>query len=76
MVPIGFAERLRQLREAAGLTQAQLAELSGMHRQSVVKLERGENGPTWEKVIALAEALRLTPNDFLPPRPKRKRGKP
>jgi transcriptional regulator with XRE-family HTH domain len=52
-----FAEKLRHLREAAGLTQTQLAEKAGMHRQGIAKLERGEREPTWATVQALADAL-------------------
>lgn len=52
-----FGPRLRVLREAAGLTQAQLAEGAGLHPQAVVKLERGEREPAWATVLALAEAL-------------------
>jgi transcriptional regulator with XRE-family HTH domain len=70
-----FGPQLRRLREAAGLTQVQLAELAGLHTQSVVKIERSERSPNWDSVVALAEALGCTPNDFLtepepPPAPK------
>jgi transcriptional regulator with XRE-family HTH domain len=54
---ITFGHRLRELREAAGMTQIQLAERSGMHRQGIAKLELGEREPTWATVQALAAAL-------------------
>lgn len=53
----GFGPRLRELREAAGLTQSQLAEKAGLHPQGVVKLEREEREPTWATVLALADAM-------------------
>jgi transcriptional regulator with XRE-family HTH domain len=59
-----FGARLRALREAAGLTQAQLAEKAGLHAQGVVKLERGERKPAWETVLALADALGVTCQNF------------
>lgn len=65
-----FAGRLRELREARGLSQAQLAEVAGMHRFGVAKLEQGVREPAWATVIALAAALGCTPNDFLPPPPR------
>jgi transcriptional regulator with XRE-family HTH domain len=52
-----FGPRLRELREAAGWTQAQLAERAGLHAQGVVKLERGEREPAWSTLLALAAAL-------------------
>jgi len=53
----GFAGRLRELREAAGLSQAELAELAGLHRFGVAKLEQGVREPSWATVQALADAL-------------------
>ena len=52
-----FAARLRELRTAAGLTQAQLAKLAGMHLRGLTKLEQGDREPTWASVLDLAEAL-------------------
>ena len=63
--PKGFPARLREHREEQGLTLDELAEKSGLHLQSIARLERGERSPSWETVLALAEALGLTPNDFL-----------
>jgi transcriptional regulator with XRE-family HTH domain len=53
----GFANRLRQLREEAGLTQAALAERAGLHLHGLTKLEQGDREPAWSTVLALAEAL-------------------
>lgn len=52
-----FAGRLKELREAAGLTQAQLAEKIGMSLGGLRHLEQGDNRPTWDSVLALAGAL-------------------
>jgi transcriptional regulator with XRE-family HTH domain len=62
--PSGFGARLRQLREAAGLTQEQLGERAGMPYQSIAKYERGAVEPTWPNVVKLAKALGVEPNDF------------
>ena len=52
-----FAERLKELREKAGFSQAELAKRAGMHLFGVAKLEQGQREPTWATVQALAEAL-------------------
>ncbi|HZY88619.1 MAG TPA: helix-turn-helix transcriptional regulator [Gemmataceae bacterium] len=70
-----FGERLRELREAAGLSQQALADLAGMHRQGVNKLEAGDRGPTWESVQALAKALGVDCTAFQEDAPAPKKGK-
>ena len=57
MSELSFAARLRRLREAAGVSQADLADRSGMHRFGVAKLEQGLREPAWATVQALAKAL-------------------
>jgi transcriptional regulator with XRE-family HTH domain len=52
-----FAARLRQLRAAAKLTQEELAERAGIHRQTIARLELGTRKPAWDSVLALARAL-------------------
>jgi transcriptional regulator with XRE-family HTH domain len=64
--PTGFAQRLKALREAAGLTQAQLAERAGLYSFSVAKLEQGVQEPTWPTVLALAQALGVNCLAFCP----------
>jgi transcriptional regulator with XRE-family HTH domain len=52
-----FGVKLKVLREAAGLTQGQLAEQAGMHKFGIAKLEQGTREPSWDTVQALAKAL-------------------
>ncbi len=59
-----FAARLRAMREAADLTQSQLAQQSRVSRQALSKLERGEREPTWETVRQLAHALGVNVTAF------------
>ena len=55
-----FAERLRSLREAAGLTQEELAFRAGLSPSAVGALERGaRRRPYPHTVTALADALGL-----------------
>lgn len=53
------------LRKAKGLTQEQLAELSGLSQQYISGLERGRRNPTIVTLYELATALGVTPIDLL-----------
>ncbi len=53
------------LRKAAGLTQEEVAERSGLSQQYISDLERGKRNPTVESLVALARAMRVEPRDFL-----------
>jgi transcriptional regulator with XRE-family HTH domain len=58
---VTFGRRLKRLREAAGLTQEELAERAGLSRKAISMLERGErNRPYPHTVRSLAEALGLS----------------
>jgi transcriptional regulator with XRE-family HTH domain len=79
-----FAARLRELRTAAELTQQELADRAGMHRQSLTKLERAEREPSWGTVQALARALGVDctafqvedkPAEVKPAKKKKRKGK-
>jgi len=52
--------RLRELREAKGLTQAQLADLIGMSRKTVNTVENGVFVPSTIVALKLAAALGCT----------------
>jgi transcriptional regulator with XRE-family HTH domain len=47
---------LRGLREAAGLTQVQAAERSGIRSKFVSEVERGNRGLRWHTLLALLSA--------------------
>ena len=53
------ARNLRLLRQASDLTQEQLADLAGLDRNYIGKLEREENSPTVDTLEALALALQV-----------------
>lgn len=58
-------ERIRQMRDLAGLTQAQLADACGVVRPTITNIEAGRQTITAEILTALAEALNTTPNQIL-----------
>lgn len=52
-----FGTKLKQLREGMRLSQADLAFRSGLHPQSVAKLEQGSREPSFFTVKAIAAVL-------------------
>ena len=52
-----FGERLKQRRQALGLTQAQLFEQTGITAAYISFIERGRANPTLEMMVKLAEAV-------------------
>lgn len=61
---VPFGEQLWRLRVAAGLTQEELAECSGVSARSISNFERGlPHTPRRDTVGLLADALGLTPLD-------------
>lgn len=59
-----FGPRLRQLRQAAHMTGAELAEAVGTSRQLIHEMEMGRSQPTWAMVLAIAEALGCSTDAF------------
>jgi transcriptional regulator with XRE-family HTH domain len=54
-----FGRRLKTLRKAKKLNQAQLAEKTDMEAQSISNLETGHRTPSFETIRSLAEALNV-----------------
>ena len=50
-------ERVRRLRESAGLTQLALAQAANIGRVTLVRLEHGEQSPRFKTLKAVADAL-------------------
>jgi transcriptional regulator with XRE-family HTH domain len=60
-----IGQRVRGIRLANDLTQAELAKLLGTSQTALSELERGNRGLTVQQVVKLARALGVTPNDVL-----------
>lgn len=54
-----FAEKLKILRTAAGLSREQLAEATGLARGTVRDYEQGKRKPTLESAVKLAAAVNV-----------------
>jgi DNA-binding XRE family transcriptional regulator len=52
-----LGRRLRTLRLAAGLTQAELARRTGIHRPNIARVEAGRHTPSLETLARLAQAI-------------------
>jgi transcriptional regulator with XRE-family HTH domain len=59
-----FAERLKQLREQAGLTQASLAQASGLSLGIIRDYEQGKKEPALRSAFKLAEVLGISVEVF------------
>lgn len=74
-MPSNFGEKLKAIRKAAKLTQAQLAERAGCKQAAISMWEAGERDPGWSEVQALALALGVDCTAFTDA-PEPKPGKP
>jgi transcriptional regulator with XRE-family HTH domain len=56
---------LRKAREAAGLTQQQLADAARLHRTYISLLERDKKSPTLDVLFRLCRSLGIAPSKFV-----------
>lgn len=67
-----FGDRMRELREAAGLTQAALAEKLGVPQSAISQWEGGRHAPPVTSVPDLAKALGVEAGELFKPATKAK----
>ena len=58
----GFGSAVRQLRDARGWSQEELADHSGLNRSFVGEIERGEVTVSLSTVTKLAQAFEMMPS--------------
>jgi len=57
--------RLKQLRATREMSQADLAERSGISREYIARLETGHHDPSVSTLVTLAKALKVKPGKLL-----------
>jgi DNA-binding XRE family transcriptional regulator len=62
---VRLGARLRELRVAAGLTQAELARRTGIHRPNIARVEAGRHTPSLETLARLASAIGVSTTTVL-----------
>lgn len=60
-----FAVRVKTLRDERGLTQTQLAKAAGLSAAFLSRLMKGEREMTFEYVVAIASALKVTVGELV-----------
>lgn len=55
-----FTQRLRQLREERGVSQAAVSKVLGVSRFSIYAYEKGKSAPTLDGLVALADYFDVT----------------
>ena len=60
----GMALRIKELRKARGMTQSQLAELAGVERSQLSKIENEKEPANTRRLAAIASALRVGIEDL------------
>jgi transcriptional regulator with XRE-family HTH domain len=61
---VGLGRTIRELRSEQGLSAEALSLKSGVHRNYIGGIERGERQPTVLVIVRLAEALEVEPGDL------------
>ncbi|MFA5775832.1 MAG: helix-turn-helix transcriptional regulator, partial [Ilumatobacteraceae bacterium] len=64
---VNLAERLYQFRQQNELSQARLAEIAGVDRKTINRIENGHFSPALDTIVRLCVALGVKPADLLRP---------
>lgn len=62
---LAFGDNVKAIRESKGITQVQLAELSGFHRTYISQIERGLRNPNLLNISILTDALNTNVSSLL-----------
>lgn len=59
-----FGNRLRELRQAKGMSQRALAQAAGVDRSYLAEVETAQHSISVDKVVAIARALEIRVDEF------------
>ena len=62
---VALGEAIRQTRKELRLSQEALAEVSGLHRNYIGGVERGELNPSYTSILRIAAALGIPGSELL-----------
>ena len=62
---MNYGIRIKQIRENAGMTQAELSEKSGITQEHISRIEHGKFTPNVKTADMIAKALSVTLMDIL-----------
>ncbi len=60
-----FGQRVRELRTERNLTQQQLADTSGLHKNYIGMVERGERNPSLVNIDILAKSFEVSISELM-----------
>lgn len=66
-IPMGYLDRLAEIRKRKGMTQAQVAECVGVEQPTYQRWEKGKREPSFQQLFQLAAALDVEPGALLDP---------
>lgn len=59
-----LGSRIRAVRESRGLSIRDLAELAGINKSQIVRIESGQSDPHYTTLLRIARALEVNVGDF------------
>lgn len=59
-----FGKKLSMVRQERGLSPEKLAEMAGVSRNLVGRVERGEHNLTLDRIVDFAHALKVKPTEL------------
>jgi transcriptional regulator with XRE-family HTH domain len=62
-----LAEKVKTLRQSAGLSQDALAEAAGLNLRTIQRIESGDTTPRGDTLVRLANALNKVPSELIAP---------
>ena len=69
---ISFGKSMKKLRNLAKISQEKLADIAGLDRKTISRIENGHLSPSMDNLWAIADALNLEAHELLVPMSRNK----